>query len=196
MLDWIQNKVIIRTNVANSIRILQSVAGKDTVFDFNKIIPMPPELSIEFCSLGELGHAIVTENHDALRTAFLTYQLNGHRPTSIDEMIEWVNAFNPEVIQLGHQYQDNIDKFGFATWYQWNIHHWGTKWNASEGTVFLDESGIRFTFFTAWAPPHRALAALSKLWPDIDIENQYSQPGSEDTPMGGAFYRNGDIIEY
>lgn len=196
MLDWIQNKVTVRTNIADSVEILKSISSKDNVFDFNKVCPMPDELGIEYCAAGELGHAIVTNNHDALRTALMTYQHNGHKPHSISEMIQMVTAFTPEIITLGEQYQRNIEQYGFATWYQWSLHHWGTKWNGSSGIATIDELGLRITFFTPWAPPHKVLAELSKQWPDLDIENLFSQPGEEEAPIGGAFYRNGEIIEF
>jgi Ferredoxin-like domain in Api92-like protein len=39
-------------------------------------------------------------------------------------------------------------------WYEWNINHWGTKWEASVYDFErLDDNNIRVNFDTAWGPP-------------------------------------------
>ena len=39
-------------------------------------------------------------------------------------------------------------------WYEWNINHWGTKWDASiYDFERLDDNNIKINFDTAWGPP-------------------------------------------
>jgi len=39
-------------------------------------------------------------------------------------------------------------------WYEWNINHWGTKWEASiYDFERLDDNNIKINFDTAWGPP-------------------------------------------
>ena len=53
--------------------------------------------------------------------------------------------------------QRNMDKHGYADWYQWNIDHWGTKWDFGgdgfEAEASDDGKSVFLSFSTAWSPP-------------------------------------------
>ncbi len=60
--------------------------------------------------------------------------------------------------KLEEQTQANIEKYGYASWYQWAIATWGTKWDAYDleivSETYDSEGGhLTVTFDTAWAPP-------------------------------------------
>lgn len=38
-------------------------------------------------------------------------------------------------------------------WYNWNSTNWGTKWDAGDGWVELEEDYLSIRFDTAWSPP-------------------------------------------
>ena len=46
------------------------------------------------------------------------------------------------------------DKYGKNNWLDWCISNWGTKWNAYEQSVWLDDEVCTATFCTAWCYPH------------------------------------------
>ncbi len=48
----------------------------------------------------------------------------------------------------------------------WQIEHWGTKWNAYE---FTDCKPGSYTFCTAWAAPISVITELSNLFPELKI---------------------------
>ena len=53
------------------------------------------------------------------------------------------------------------EKYGFESWYDWNIAHWGTKWDLSEPQFNrIDDNTIQISCETAWGPPLSALEAL------------------------------------
>lgn len=39
------------------------------------------------------------------------------------------------------------------TWYDWCPEHWGTKWDAINPTVVIEDECLTYLFKTAWAPP-------------------------------------------
>ena len=49
-------------------------------------------------------------------------------------------------------------------WYDWNIAHWDTKWNAYD---CVRGSHGNYSFTTAWSAPLKVIAALSWLYPEL-----------------------------
>jgi len=48
----------------------------------------------------------------------------------------------------------NLEKYGFAHWYDFQVARWGTKWNAYEIDTLADTGDtLTLTFDTAWSPP-------------------------------------------
>ncbi len=49
---------------------------------------------------------------------------------------------------------ENLEKFGFKNWYEFQVARWGTKWNAYEIHTLDDEPDtLTIQFDTAWSPP-------------------------------------------
>lgn len=78
-------------------------------------------------------------------------------------------------------------------WYDWNIAHWGTKWN-SYGYCEYDQSKNALKFNTAWSAPHPVIEKLSEMYPDIGIEHSWAD---EDIGYncGKYVYADGERIE-
>jgi hypothetical protein len=142
----------------------ETVNEDDTIlFDFNKIIPMPSALDILSCSVGEQA------------AEYLLYKC-GYR-TSKDRSIERMEMLKEkspeefdEAIKLGKQYLRNVADYGCATWYEWHIRNWGTKWPAGE--IVVNENSVEFD--TAWSFPTPIVLRLSELFPDINISYLYA----------------------
>jgi hypothetical protein len=52
----------------------------------------------------------------------------------------------------------NLQEFGYPSWYEWSLDHWGTKWDISEVPEEMfelsdDGKTVTFSFDTAWSPP-------------------------------------------
>ena len=150
-------------------------------FDFNSVIPMPPELEMEESSA-------VTTGHDALfgdwtgPAKYWTWKeaaakLGHPFPLeSREQLLACIRSLDCAEMYLApaRQYQENIEKHGFGSWYGWCKKHWGSKWNAEDSSVEAgpDQLAVRFTAASAFPKP--LVAALSKKWPALEIRVQYA----------------------
>jgi len=79
-------------------------------------------------------------------------------------------------------------------WYNWNIEHWGTKWNAYDSSVTGgpgDQAIVQFD--TAWSHPAPVIEALSRRFPDENIDVMFAD---EDLGfnLGAYTMRNGEVV--
>jgi hypothetical protein len=73
---------------------------------------------------------------------------------------------------------DMIEKYGSADWYDWALSNWGTKWDISDDSIYIDEETkdeIKIYFDTAWGPPIRVYEVLEQR--GNDVEATYYEPG-------------------
>tara|TARA_B100000085_G_scaffold228693_1_gene214720 strand:+ start:542 stop:985 length:444 start_codon:yes stop_codon:yes gene_type:complete len=111
MPNWTQNHVSFEGSKEKIIELKELFASDKSVFDFNKVVPMPED-SEDFQATGSL---------------------------SMDE------------------------KNGNNNWYFWSIKNWGTKWNAVEPNLDVDEdTKLVYSFRTAWDAPRGVIDALYK----------------------------------
>lgn len=71
---------------------------------------------------------------------------------------------------------ENVRKYGFKDWYDWNIANWGTI--AAFGLENIDRpdaNTVTAAFDSAWSPPIDAYAKLLEL--GFEIEAMYYEPG-------------------
>lgn len=160
-------------------------------FDFNKIVPMPPELEVESGSY--VQDSIMYYLTDRLKVNVC--ELTGGKRKIVRDYI--TNMFNekwPEELfgrlekrvicteetdlekmyQSGKAYVDNIRKYGFPTWYEWSLVNWDTKWNAHRTEIVGDDMVI---FETAWSEPAAVICKLHEMYPDIDFEHTWADEG-------------------
>lgn len=70
----------------------------------------------------------------------------------------------------------NIEIHGFKNWYDWQVAHWGTKWDiGDEDGATLDDGVLYLGFDSAWSPPLEAYERLIEL--GFGIEAFYYEPG-------------------
>lgn len=66
------------------------------------------------------------------------------------------DSTDPKQIELEAAEKSNRDKYGFATWYDYCVNEWGTKWDVDSynGEETKVENGVlNFGFDSAWSPP-------------------------------------------
>lgn len=100
--------------------------------------PMPKELEITSGSRGDMGHCLLFGKEDTFRS---TKEIQ-------ESMKEYSEEERREVVELGLQYQANLEKYGYTTWYDWCRYNWGTKWGCCN--VEINDNVI--TYSTAWSP--------------------------------------------
>jgi len=65
-------------------------------------------------------------------------------------------------------------------WYNEHCDKWGTKWDACEPEIINDEPEkgyLSYSFQTAWAPPCPWLMKVVELFPTLNFEMDYEEPG-------------------
>ena len=143
-------------------------------FDFGKLIPVPNGLDVTAGSI----ERVATE---ALLALLLKYA-HAHcvdvqtGPAFPDEKDIEKNAkayrkTRKEMEEIGLVYASNLVKYHAATWYDWCMENWGTKWNAMD-TEIIDENTIRFD--TAWTNPEPVVRKLAERYPNHEIEHWWA----------------------
>lgn len=87
---------------------------------------------------------------------------------------------NPEQIALEAAEKSNREKFGYATWYDFCVNEWGTKWDVggndyNEPTISEDGKSMTACFDSAWSPPCQAYEKLMDL--GFEVRAYYYEPG-------------------
>lgn len=84
--------------------------------------------------------------------------------------------------------KENSD--GSNGWYAWNLHNWGTKWDARDVNLEQDENEAIYTFSTAWSIPEPVFRAMAEQHPTLSFTL-----GSEEEQGWGAEYsaRDGEV---
>lgn len=105
---------------------------------------------------------------------------------------------NQDNLQWGSEHQ----KSG-RNWYNWNIEHWHTKWNAYDTFITQDlpptpiddnptnPHQLITEFDTAWSPPTPVVATLAQDFPEVAIQHDYIDECWNF--FGTDTYQNGEI---
>lgn len=178
-------------------KVIAAVKGEGpdgAAFDFNRLIPMPPDLNI--VSGGATSDALALLS-DAKAKEMLDWPwVTKEGVTTIEALRELLRKrFSQTAFARGfHDHHDkfgtldalakrvksNLEKYGATTWYEWCCDHWGTKWNAYDVTVGkTDDNEVTFHFQTAWSPPMPVLDALAKKFPKAHIRLIWCDEGDD-----------------
>ena len=95
-------------------------------------------------------------------------------PTELREADAKLKAFaNAEVKN------DNMTKYGYESWYDWSVAHWGTKWDVGDNIDPEDytpgDNQVMLYFDSAWAPPIRGMEQLESA--GFEVQLYYWEPG-------------------
>jgi len=97
---------------------------------------------------------------------------------------------DPEQIKLHEQTMHNLSTYGYATWYDYCVNEWGTKWDVGgDGDQASQDSptDLRMNFDSAWAPPIAAMEKFQDL--GFKVKLVYWESGM---CYCGLFDENGD----
>ena len=188
MPNYTLNILTINSNKKTVKKILSDIKTKNTVIDFDKIIPQPDCIKKTYPTSGRTADvaqqiwdkckkenkankdsfvSILTSDEykeernrwDAFATSFLAKNPN-YIPKTPGE--NYAEKFNDGVMK----FLPNLEETGYADWYGWCRANWGTKWNACDPEV-IDDNIIEF--YTAWAPPLPIFFALAKKYQDAEF---------------------------
>lgn len=153
-----------------------------TKFDFYKIIPMPKELANdtndEICANCEEWM-----NLRNLTSDMKNYSLNGKdRMCSTCKIESNIGGrIGSDMSQLNRAEKKIakswIKKYGTASWYDWSIENWDTKWNRTD---YAELSSITDTknkdklftcyFIVPWGTPDKIFKKVTSKWTGIKLD--------------------------
>lgn len=167
--------------------------GEEQLIDFNKIVPMPESLNITSGSSGRHGQDALlkfgykTDASDLVKGIVKETAIDYLETGSIQFLRDEKQA--TEAVELGIQYLENKNKYGYTTWYDWSVATWGTKWNAYD--IHKDGNTIRFD--TAWSPVVELIEKLSALYPNLLFEYKWADENTGHN-VGQEDYQNGEAV--
>lgn len=95
------------------------------------------------------------------------------------ELTETVSGSMGEDKRAEHEAQQaaNVEKYGYANWYDFCVNEWGTKWDVgADGNPSQDiPGGLMLGFDSAWSPPIGAYEKLTEM--GFRIRAMYYEPG-------------------
>jgi|688.fasta_scaffold00011_42 hypothetical protein len=77
--------------------------------------------------------------------------------------------------------------------FDWNVKHWGTKWEIEEVSVDEEDDKLTYYFDTVWSPPLEWLETVSKNFPHLIFILNFDEPGAG--LYGGIRVENGSFVE-
>ena len=173
MPNWVTNVVRIHNRVEEFKKNFFIEEEGETVFDFNKIIPMPKDLMI---TSGSDSYEYLDNN--TIKELFIkTLMPSDTQETFVDKVLLNIvkegitltddeEAKNRELDRVSNQAKGyfNMVRYGYQDWYDWSRAKWGTKWNACDTVITVDYCGeLCFTFNTAWCTPEGVFRKLAQM---------------------------------
>lgn len=202
MPNWAFNSIVVTSDNPKDIENLVQFVDGERCFDFNKIIPRPAELDVE--AGGNEGKSTIfylSKHIDMLDDADFVSKLKRSIPFESWRKQDVINKGggtkdeDGNLYKAGEQYVNNIINHGYATWYEWSINNWGTKWNACDPDVMMsNENHAEFSFDTAWSYPDPVIRELSMRFPNVIFEISSEEESGEfafDVKM-----KNGEEYDY
>lgn len=181
MPNYVMNQISVQGDPKEIQSMLEQIKNDDFgigTVDFDKIIPMPKSLDIESGTRTENGlkaYRQFIKSYTSGKTARNALKSLRNIP------LESENAFlcqRPDISReewdLGKAAWHNLQDYGAATWYDWCVSNWGTKWNAYGYNDIGYGNNDTLRFYTAWSAPHPILKKLSGMYPDLTFEHSWA----------------------
>lgn len=186
-------------------RVLAHLEGEESEMDFNKIIPMPAELSGTECGsqadeAWDVFQAKGLENFERIDDMLTRSWVKEEGIKTREGMIEYLEK---RFIKHGHPHNSRFStlydygkhiyglkqKYGFSNWYEWSIANWRVKWNAFD----VSREGNVIEFFTAWAGVPALMLKASEMFPEVTFSYEFADElfGYN---LGRYVFRAGEVV--
>lgn len=190
MPNHIMNRLRLEGDQNRIDELLKSVKGKDSVLDFNRIIPMPESLNIEAGSRTDNGLKAYKDFVYVYTFAGIEKKDLLNIPKEKEEIfLRTRQDIRRDEWELGKAAFQNEQKYGAATWYEWARENWGTKWSSYNAELGEDNT---IMFNTAWSRAMPVIQKLAENFPDLYFEYCWAD---EDlgVNVGMAEFENGEV---
>lgn len=194
MPNWCQNSMLITGSKVDIETLVSKVKTTENNFDFNGIIPMPQNLSVESSSTAKTAYAVFYGTNEDQRKVIYEVDELSYR-MKLNQIRK-----DPEAKALADHYHNNQKQYGHTNWYDWCNAVWGTKWNASDVNMgkMIKVAGqelyqIDVYFQTAWSFPQGIFEELAKQYPQLTFSVDVDEEGGYF--WGNILIQNGKVIE-
>lgn len=191
MPNHIQNRLTVTGPRAEVQRFIdKSTRGGKSVFDFRNVFPMPKPLE-------GTREPILIQTPAEIKKLWDEFK----KLPATDWQVKEGKPFGLGLTQAQH---DNLVKrFGFASWYPWAIHNWGTKWGSYEGADFdlgfMPNSAKKLSYAvtsyqTAWSPGTEFFLRVSTKFSKLTFKHEFADEGGGF--VGWEEIKNGEITSH
>jgi len=140
-------------------------------------------------------NCLIPANQDSPNDFDFTFE--GLYPTP-EELLANESPTNKSDDETDADYKSRLkkyeDEYGYTNWYEWRIHNWGTKWDASESVIITNEVDELYVGFdTAWVPPINWLKKVAIKYPNLNFRLDYLEEGVDF--CGAVRIGEGEIVE-
>jgi hypothetical protein len=101
------------------------------------------------------------EMAEPYQTTTYDYELRENKPHTHESPLSFWNVVAPEDTEWYHK---------DGAWYEWNIEHWGCKWDASNVYLTEEDGKLAYDFDTPWSIPLNAMKAMSAKYPNLTFD--------------------------
>ena len=201
MPNWAESNIVI----TGTVKAIDNIVN--TKFDFNKIIPEPKGLALDCdeitCAMCEKPYlkelykkngTLKHPNDHHCEDCDVSDNIGGRVHT---DDIDSTDLTENEK-KLAKQW---IKEYGTASWYDWNVAHWNTKWNVNPDDVSIERSTtqpdritelsahdtiadqLEVHFSTAWDSPTQIFMKLAldyNVMIKVDVSGEVDKPWSDE----------------
>lgn len=210
MPNWVKNIVTVSEDTMNKIKEKYFTDG---VLDFNKIIPMPKSLDLTEGNITEraIYYAYICKddkNKKEIENILKSTKVYGYKNyweelqhykklnhfKDIDDCASDYKPNNDErklniknLEDLGDMYIHNMKEYGVATWYDWRVNNWGSKWGAHD----FSYNKTTMIFSIAWTTTIQIFEKLAEEFKNDRIEIRYADECYSNYNNGSIIFENG-----
>jgi hypothetical protein len=210
MPNWCINTIKVSGPTARVQAFLDTVSsvnedGHKVSFDFEKITPMPTELSdIHRGSMTGEGLALLDPSSTYSDFCLNVWRVADHDPrfgkvdretgpfptreAALEVLLTSESTHLKECLRQARLVLAAREKYGFDDWYDWSVANWGSKWNACESDVLdttveealadnKETASAELRFDTAWSWPEPILRKVVSMFPELVFEMAADEEG-------------------
>ena len=189
MPNWCRNQLIV-SGEKHLVKQFEDDAERksegDNVFTLAAFHPCPEELATaEEESTSSVGYHVFFAPGESAAAGILEYPwVQEAGVTTVEELKAFLKEKDPKYEAGGRKKRDNLQQYGCASWYDWSINNWGTKWDVdctdANPVVELAQNiwRISYHFGSAWSPPVPAIAKIASIYTRLRFELSYAESGN------------------
>ena len=187
MPNWTYTTIEFEGTPENVEHIFNTIKSKNSIIDFDKIIPQPECIkntpSLVDDRLTSAVRKFYEKAVNSRKDPMVLLEKNKLSKELKEEEIKWnkekeyyLNLKSPngwdllykktykkDFMAVVKNYVTCLKETGHIDWYDWNIDNWGCKWNADDAS----RDGNSLSFCTPWGAPYPIFHALTKQFTNV-----------------------------